>query len=106
AKHLMNWVMRTVGSVLTTLPIGPSYPGRTVGPTLDIARPAYYVLPHRMAAWKIINERLDVLTERCRELAEEPSLSALSGVPAKLQSIATDVRKHLDEWAATPAEGA
>ncbi|MDQ1442947.1 MAG: hypothetical protein QOG97_3175, partial [Acidimicrobiaceae bacterium] len=28
AKHLMNWVMRTVGSVLTTMPVGPSYPGR------------------------------------------------------------------------------
>jgi hypothetical protein len=106
AKHLMNWVMRTVGSVLTTMPVGPSYPGRTVGPTLDIARPAYYVLPHRIAAWKIINERLDVLTERCTELAQEPSLSALSEVPAKLQAIAAGVRKHLDEWAATPAEGA
>ncbi|MDQ1391728.1 MAG: hypothetical protein QOF30_705 [Acidimicrobiaceae bacterium] len=106
AKHLMNWVMRTVGSVLTTLPIGPSYPGRTVGPTLDIARPAYYVLPHRVAAWKIINERLDVLTDRCLELAQEPSLSALSGVPAKLQSIGADVRQHLDEWAAAATDAA
>src|SRR5258705_9442922 len=46
AKHLMNWVMRPLGSVLTTLPIGPSHPGRTAGPALEITPPAYFVLPH------------------------------------------------------------
>ena len=30
AKHLMNWVMRKLYPVLTTLPIGPSRPGRTI----------------------------------------------------------------------------
>ena len=28
-----------LGPVLTGLPVGPSYPGRTAGPTFDIARP-------------------------------------------------------------------
>jgi Ferritin-like len=28
AKHLMNWVMRDLGPVLTALPVGPSHPGR------------------------------------------------------------------------------
>ena len=86
AKHLMNWVMRQLCSVLTTLPIGPSHPGRTAGPTLEIARPAYFVLPHRDPAWKIINERLDVLTETCAALAREPGLAALgelAGRPAR-----------------------
>ena len=27
AKHLMNWVMRPLGSLLTTLPVGPERPG-------------------------------------------------------------------------------
>jgi hypothetical protein len=27
AKHLMNWVMRALGSLLTTLPVGPGRPG-------------------------------------------------------------------------------
>jgi hypothetical protein len=27
AKHLMNWVMRPLGSLLTTLPMGPERPG-------------------------------------------------------------------------------
>ena len=51
----------------------PAYPGRTAGPTLDVARPAYFVLPHRDPAWKIINERLDVLTGTCAALAQEPT---------------------------------
>jgi hypothetical protein len=61
AKHLMNWVMRELGPVLTTLPIGPSHPGHAVGPAFDIARPAMFVLPHRDAAWKIISQRFGEL---------------------------------------------
>jgi hypothetical protein len=99
AKHLMNWVMRPLGSVLTTLPIGPSRPGRTAGPALEIVRPAYFVLPHREPAWKIISERLDVLTETCSVLGQQPGLSPLGDLAAKLRSMAGDARQHLDERA-------
>ena len=102
AKHLMNWVMRKLYPVLTTLPIGPSHPGRTAGPTLDVARPAYFVLPHRDPAWKIINERLDVLTETCAALAQEPGLAALGELAGDLRAMAGDVRNHLDERASVP----
>jgi hypothetical protein len=97
AKHLMNWVMRPLCAVLTTLPIGPSRPGRTAGPTLEIARPAYFLLPHREPAWKIISERLEVMTETCATLAQEPGFNTLGDIAAKLRSIAGDVRKHVDE---------
>ena len=97
AKHLMNWVMRPLGSVLTTLPIGPSAPGRTAGPALGITRPAYFVLPHREPAWKIITERLDALTKTCTALAREPGLSTLGDLAAKLRSMHEDVHKHLNE---------
>jgi hypothetical protein len=99
AKHLMNWVMRPLCAVLTTLPIGPSRPGRTAGPTLEIARPAYFVLPHREPAWKIISERLGVLTDTCAALAQEPGLSGLGDISAKLRSMAADVRGHMDQRA-------
>jgi hypothetical protein len=42
----MNWVMRELGPVLTALPVGPSHPGATAGPTFDIARLAIFLLPH------------------------------------------------------------
>jgi hypothetical protein len=101
AKHLMNWVLRVVASVLTTLPIGPSHPGRTAGPTLDIVRPAFFVLHHREPAWKIIKERLDTLTETCASLAQQPALATLAGLPEKLSSMTADLGAHLEERAAT-----
>jgi hypothetical protein len=102
----MNWVMRPLGSVLTTLPIGPSTPGRTAGPALEITRPAYFVLPHREPAWKIIAERLDALTKTCTALAREPGLSAFGDLAAKLRSMHDDVRKHLDERASAASGSA
>ena len=99
----MNWVMHPLGSVLTTLPIGPSRPGRTAGPAFEVARPAYFVLPHREPAWKIIGERLDVLTETCAALAQEPGLAALGDLAAKLRSMTRDIRTRLDERAGPPS---
>ena len=97
AKHLMNWVLRVVASELTKLPIGPSHRGRTAGPTLEIVRPAYFVLPHRDAAWKILKERLDVLTDTCSALAREPALTVLAGVPEKLASMAGEFGALIEE---------
>ena len=105
AKHLMNWVMRNLYPVLTTLPIGPSHPGRTAGPTMEIARPAYFVLPHREAAWRIITERLTVMTDACAALAQEPRLAALDELAGDLRSMTGDIRTHLDERAASPDAG-
>jgi hypothetical protein len=105
AKHLMNWVMRQLCPVLTTLPIGSSHPGRTAGPAFEIARPAYVVLPHRESAWRIISERLGVLAEACAALAEEPGLAALSELAGDLRSMNGDIRGHLDERAASCGPG-
>jgi len=105
AKHLMNRVMRPLCSVLTTLPIGPSHPGRTAGPAFEIARPAYFVLPHREPAWKIILERLNVLAETCGTLAKEPGLAELNEPAGDLRSMSGDIRTHLDNRAAAVDPG-
>jgi len=94
AKHLMNWVMRALGPVLTTLPVGPSHPGRTAGPAFDIARPAIFLLPHQDAAWKIIKERLDALQEACASLGEQAGLGALAPLADKLEAMSQDIGKH------------
>jgi hypothetical protein len=94
AKHLMNWVMRELGPVLTALPVGPSHPGRTAGPTFDIARPAMFLLPHHDAAWKIIGERLNALHKACASLAQLGELAALAPLADKLQSMSQDIGQH------------
>jgi hypothetical protein len=94
ARHLMNWVMRELGPVLTTLPVGPSRPGRTAGPAFDIARPAIFVLPHQDAAWKIIKERLDALKQACAALGQQAGLGALAPLAGKLHSMSQDIGRH------------
>ena len=94
AKHLMNWVMRELGPVLTALPVGPSHPGQTAGPTFDIARPASFLLPHQDAAWKIIAERLDGLEQACASLGQQAGLGALAPLAGKLHSMSQDIAAH------------
>src|SRR5207244_9044190 len=100
AKHLMNWVMRKLGPVLTSLPIGPAFPGRTAGPAFEIVRPAFFVLPHREAAWKILHERLATLGGVAANLAGEPGLGALNVMAGNLDGFARALGGHLDARAA------
>jgi hypothetical protein len=91
AKHLMNWVMRPLGSLLTTLPIGPHRPGMLAGPAFEIVQPSFYVLPHRQAAWRILAERLDDLADRAGRLGGTPGLGGLAELAADLRGMARDI---------------
>jgi hypothetical protein len=99
----MNWTMRKLCPVLTSLPIGPGHPGRTAGPTLEVVRPAFFILPHRQAAWKILKERLDTLGAAATDLAADPQLGALTEIAANLRGMAGDIAKHMAERTAAPA---
>jgi hypothetical protein len=98
AKHLMNWVMRPLGSVLTTLPLGPDQPGVMAGPAFEIVQPSFYVLPHRDAAWRILTERLDELAGRADRLSGTAGLG-------KLTELADDLRGMAGDVAAAAADG-
>jgi hypothetical protein len=102
-KHLMNWVMRYLGPVLTARPVGPRYPDRMAGPAFEIVRPAFFVLPHREAAWKILRERLSLLGNAANRLATEPGLEAVAGMAKNLHTFADDLGRHIDARAAQPA---
>ncbi|HEY9287959.1 MAG TPA: ferritin-like domain-containing protein [Candidatus Dormibacteraeota bacterium] len=96
-KHLMNWVMRALGPILTRMPVGAGFPGKTAGPAFDILRPAFFILPHRHAAWTVLHERLESLGSTADELAREPGLSDLSGIARNLHGFAADLDQHLQE---------
>jgi hypothetical protein len=95
AKHLMNWVMRNLGPMMTTLPVGPQHAGQTAGPAFEIVRPAFFVLPHRDAAWKILRERFETLADVSLKLGEEPGLSGMKGIATNFQGFASDLGRHL-----------
>ena len=94
-KHVMNWVMRHLGPVLTTLPVGPAVPGRTAGPAFEMVRPALFVLPHRDAAWRILRQRLNQAGDVAGELSRQPGLAALSEFAGDLHGFAGDLDRHL-----------
>jgi hypothetical protein len=91
AKHLMNWVMRPLGSVLTTLPVGPERPGVLAGPCFEIVQPSFYVLPYREAAWRILAERLGDLAGRAERLSGTAGLGQLAELATDLRGMARDV---------------
>jgi hypothetical protein len=98
--------MRNLGPVLTALPVGPEFPGRTAGPAFEIVRPAFFVLPHREAAWKILRERLETLADVCAGLAGEAGLSVMTAFEGNLRGFAGDLDQHLKTRARSTIEPA
>jgi hypothetical protein len=92
AKHLMNWVMRPLGSLLTTLPVGLDRPGVLAGPAFEIVQPSFYVLPHRQAAWRILAERLEQLADRAGGLSGTAGLEQLAELATDLHGMARDIQ--------------
>jgi hypothetical protein len=58
AVGLMYSAVKPLGNVLTRLPIGFDHPGVTAGPTFELFYEVDYLLPHREAAWILMEERL------------------------------------------------
>ena len=70
AVSLMYAAVKPLGGLVTRLPVGPDQPGATVGPMFELFYSVDYLLPHRDAAWAVIEERMrDVaeLATRCRD---------------------------------------
>ena len=87
AQNAMFGVLKPIGYLLTSLPVGPGEPGKTAGPTFDYFRTAY-LLPHRHAAWVVLHERLTGLAEACAAVAEETGHEALATAEGNLRSLA------------------
>jgi CDGSH-type Zn-finger protein/truncated hemoglobin YjbI len=91
---LMVQVIKPLGSLITTLPPGPAYPGRTAGPSFELFYESDYLMPHQHAAWALLAERLDTAAWLCSELCAgrgtavaaqlEPVLDAIRQIAAAL----------------------
>jgi CDGSH-type Zn-finger protein/truncated hemoglobin YjbI len=93
---LMVRVLKPLGALITTLPAGPDYPGRTAGPSFELFYEADYLLPHREAAWALLADRLETAAEFCDSLCGRADLARqLEPVRAALRELAGSIAAHL-----------
>jgi hypothetical protein len=72
---LMFEVIEPLSELLTTLPVGAEYPGRTAGPSFELFYQPDYLLPHREAAWFLMSEHLADAADLAKDYAvTEPRL--------------------------------
>ena len=90
------WFLKPLGGLVTRLPVGREHPGRTAGPTFELFYGADYLLPHKDAAWAVMEERMRVLAElatRCRDVCSPLYLPAVSKVAEALIDLANQLAK-------------
>ena len=96
ALNLMFEIIEPLAQLVTRHPVGADYPGRTAGPSFELFYESDYVLPHRRAAWLLLEERLRDAHAFCRRIqAEAPDLSVA------LQPIATSLDKQASALASS-----
>lgn len=86
---LMYATVKPLGGLVTRLPIGPEHPGRTAGPAFELFYDVDYLLPHREAAWTLMEERLREIAElamRCRDVCVPRYLPTLAKVTDGLRA--------------------
>jgi Ferritin-like len=103
AVALMGGVLRPLGNLITTLPVGPEHPERTAGPSFELFYEDDDLLPHRESAWVLLEERVRDASSFCHALAERASQEVASSLePAEraLNAVADSLARHFAEWGA------
>ena len=96
AVGAMFLLIKPLGQLLTTLPVGAESPGKTAGPSFEFYRTSY-LLPHRRAAWVIMHERLLELEDYCARLAAHACAPAeLTTIESGFQKLAGTLDQHID----------
>src|SRR5262249_7976178 len=115
---LMFGAIKPLGDLLTTLPVGPDYSDLNAGPSFELFYENDYLMPHRAAAWALLEERVREASHFCdliREIATPPVAEQLVPVGESLSGVADSLAAHFADWgsssrfsaaAATPASPA
>jgi hypothetical protein len=88
---LMFTVVKPLGTVVTSLPVGLELPGVTAGPGFELFYQVDYLLPHRAAAWVLMEERLRdaaAFANRCGQLCTPALMEPLAKVARSLERFA------------------
>ncbi len=108
---LMFQVIKPLGGLITTLPVGPAFEGKTAGPSFELFYESDYLMPHRAAAWVLLAERLDEAAALAAEIASEAGgqvADSLTPVASALTDTAESLKAHFSDWGgrARPAPAA
>jgi hypothetical protein len=76
---MMSSVIKPLGELLTTLPVGGRFAGLSAGPVFELQN-REYVLPHRREAFMVLQERLLELSSHAGALAEKAPGRGAEGV--------------------------
>ena len=91
AVGLMYAAIKPLGSVVTTQPISIERPGVTAGPGFELFYEVDYLLPHREAAWILMEERLRdaaAFAIRCGQACTPALMEPLAKVARALEKYA------------------
>ena len=95
AVGIMSRVIQPLGVTLTTLPIGPRFPGLTAGASFELQH-REYLLPHRVQAFMVLQERAMELGAHAARLSKdspsEQTGARLSMVAESFSDIAATLR--------------
>jgi CDGSH-type Zn-finger protein/truncated hemoglobin YjbI len=89
---LMVRVLKPLGSLITTLPVGLAHPGRTAGPSFELFYETDYLMPHREAAWALLEERLRESADFCTRTADDCD----SDLAARLEPVRSAINDIAD----------
>ncbi|HYK27592.1 MAG TPA: ferritin-like domain-containing protein [Streptosporangiaceae bacterium] len=95
---LMVQVIKPLGDLITTLPVGQAHPGMTTGPSFELFYESDYLMPHREAAWALLAERLDEAAWLCAELQSgrgRKLAAELSPILAAVEDLSRTLAVHL-----------
>jgi hypothetical protein len=96
AGECMEDAIGPLGGLVTRLPVGPEYPGRTAGPMFELFYATDHLLPHRTAAWTLMIERLREVADFAVSCRNE----CPPGLVLQLSTVAAALRKQADRLAA------
>jgi hypothetical protein len=96
---LMTMALRPLGEILTAMPAHDPDDGRRAGPSFDPGGPVAF-LPHREAAWVVLEEALRSLADRASQAA------ATTGAPERVGYVARSLDLIARRFAARMGFGA
>jgi hypothetical protein len=101
----MFQAVKPLGELISTLPAGPEYPGKTAGASFELFYESDCLLPHRDAAWLLLTERILQAATFCGQTlsgAPGPVADRLRVVRDGLDGIARFLAAHMPAVAARP----